>query len=101
MKMKINSVYTLCCDSFLVSDHVHDFVTCSCGEVSIDGGNDYRKRLGKKEYFLEILTTKDLTAFATKMVSLGCTALNKTSQTEQEIIREKFQKVFKQMEEKE
>lgn len=29
------------CKSIIESKHRHDYVTCSCGEISIDGGNDY------------------------------------------------------------
>jgi len=28
---------------------VHDFVTCTCGAVSVDGGHHYIRRLGNKE----------------------------------------------------
>ncbi len=29
------------CGDILESFHRHDFVACKCGEISIDGGNDY------------------------------------------------------------
>lgn len=29
------------CDSEIESKHRHDFVTCKCGEISIDGGRAY------------------------------------------------------------
>ena len=32
------------CGDVLVSGHVHDFVTCSCGAFSVDGGRCYLKR---------------------------------------------------------
>lgn len=31
------------CQEVLESFHRHDFVTCKCGEISIDGGQDYFK----------------------------------------------------------
>lgn len=31
------------CSDILESFHRHDFVTCKCGEISVDGGNDYYK----------------------------------------------------------
>lgn len=34
------------CNEVLVSYHRHDFVTCSCGASSLDGGNDYIRLLG-------------------------------------------------------
>jgi len=32
-----------CCD-IIESLHRHDFRTCKCGSVSVDGGQDYKKR---------------------------------------------------------
>lgn len=31
------------CESIIESFHRHDYVTCKCGEISVDGGNDYHK----------------------------------------------------------
>lgn len=33
------------CDDEIESTHVHDFVTCGCGSLSVDGGLHYLKRL--------------------------------------------------------
>jgi Zn finger protein HypA/HybF involved in hydrogenase expression len=45
-KMKIikNAVRCLTCGDTIESKHRHDFVTCSCGRISVDGGHDYLKR---------------------------------------------------------
>ena len=32
------------CDDIIESTHVHDFKTCKCGTVSVDGGHEYLKR---------------------------------------------------------
>ena len=32
-----------CCDE-IESKHRHDFVTCQCGAISVDGGKEYFKR---------------------------------------------------------
>lgn len=32
------------CAEVIVSRHRHDFVVCSCGATSVDGGNVYLKR---------------------------------------------------------
>lgn len=32
------------CGDIIESTSVHDFVTCSCGAVSVDGGRSYLKR---------------------------------------------------------
>jgi hypothetical protein len=31
------------CGDVIESKHRHDFVRCSCGEISVDGGKDYLK----------------------------------------------------------
>lgn len=43
-----NSAMCLKCKEVLVSRTRHDFVTCKCGAVSIDGGLDYRRVLAKE-----------------------------------------------------
>lgn len=49
MRIKIfeNKIKCNHCGDILISEHVHDFKTCSCGTVSIDGGKEYLKRLFK------------------------------------------------------
>lgn len=32
------------CKQIIESKYRHDFVTCKCGRVSVDGGKDYLKR---------------------------------------------------------
>lgn len=34
------------CGEFIVSKHRHDFVTCHCGCISVDGGQSYLRRAG-------------------------------------------------------
>lgn len=41
-----NAVICNKCDDFIVSKHRHDFVTCSCGAISVDGGQAYLRRVG-------------------------------------------------------
>lgn len=41
-----NAVICNKCDDFIVSKHRHDFVTCSCGAISVDGGQSYLRRSG-------------------------------------------------------
>lgn len=33
-----------CCGDVIVSRHRHDYVSCTCGSVSVDGGLDYLRR---------------------------------------------------------
>lgn len=37
------------CGDIIESKSVHDFVTCSCGSCSVDGGYDYLRRCGFPE----------------------------------------------------
>ncbi len=40
----INGAECLECDYFIRSRNQHDYVTCKCGGVSVDGGSWYAKR---------------------------------------------------------
>lgn len=40
-----NSAQCLECDTRIVSMTRHDFVTCRCGKVSVDGGHEYARRV--------------------------------------------------------
>lgn len=46
MKIILNSVKCKLCEDVLVSNNCHDFRTCKCGKVSIDGGTQYLRRIG-------------------------------------------------------
>ena len=39
-----NAVKCKICGDVIESVHTHDYKTCSCGAVSVDGGKDYLKR---------------------------------------------------------
>ena len=41
-----NAVSCLNCGDFIFSVHRHNFVTCTCGTISVDGGQDYLRRVG-------------------------------------------------------
>lgn len=41
------------CEDVIESKHRHDYITCSCGEISVDGGNDYmHARFNNPENFI-------------------------------------------------
>lgn len=42
------------CGDIIESVHRHDFVTCECGSISIDGGKDYLRRLGDPGDIIEL-----------------------------------------------
>lgn len=43
----LNMGFCPSCGDVLISTHVHDFRTCSCGKSSIDGGTDYIRVVGE------------------------------------------------------
>lgn len=43
-KIKKNAARCKKCGDVIESRHVHDFVTCKCGAISVDGGHYYLKR---------------------------------------------------------
>ena len=46
-KLTRNAVRCLRCNDQIESKHRHDFVTCSCGNISVDGGLAYQRLAGK------------------------------------------------------
>lgn len=45
-KILRNSVRCLKCQEQIVSSHAHDFVRCFCGNIAVDGGKEYLRRIG-------------------------------------------------------
>ena len=43
-KMICNKIKCKLCGDIIESKHTHDFVTCSCGACSADGGKEYIRR---------------------------------------------------------
>lgn len=43
-KITVNAAICKVCNDRIESTHRHDYVTCSCGNLSVDGGYDYLKR---------------------------------------------------------
>ena len=54
MKIIKNAIQCRKCGAIIESKHVHDFVTCSCGAIAVDGGHDYLRRCGYKEDIIEL-----------------------------------------------
>lgn len=48
-KLVRNRIQCNHCGDIIESKSVHNFVTCSCGRVSVDGGLDYAKRTAKEQ----------------------------------------------------
>ena len=53
-RIKVNKAQCLSCFGIIESKYRHDFVTCSCGKFSVDGGKDYLKRSGDFNSFAEL-----------------------------------------------
>jgi Zn finger protein HypA/HybF involved in hydrogenase expression len=44
VELLINAIQCKTCGVLIESVHRHDYQTCPCGSVSVDGGDAYRKR---------------------------------------------------------
>lgn len=53
MAILLNEVQCTQCDDIITSKHRHDFVTCKCGAVSVDGGMSYLRRVGDFKYMYD------------------------------------------------
>ncbi len=53
MKILFNSIQCLHCKQIINSRHVHDYKSCKCRLVAVDGGLDYLARTGSIEDFIE------------------------------------------------
>jgi hypothetical protein len=49
-----NKAKCLSCQDIIESQHRHDYISCFCGAISIDGGNEYWKQSGIEEDFQRI-----------------------------------------------
>jgi len=49
-----NALVCMDCDDLIESTYRHDFVTCKCGAISVDGGLDYLRRVGDFEKMIEL-----------------------------------------------
>jgi hypothetical protein len=62
MRVRIirNSIQCKFCDDVIESKHRHDFKTCKCGMVSVDGGHDYLRRCGDYGDWIELTETEEI-----------------------------------------
>jgi ribosomal protein L37AE/L43A len=57
-----NSAICKLCDTEIVSRYRHDFVSCDCGEIFVDGGTSYIRRGGRNlENIIDTSEYEDLT----------------------------------------
>jgi hypothetical protein len=50
----LNAVRCHTCGEVIRSKNRHDFVTCACGSISVDGGSWYLKRSGDLNNYTEL-----------------------------------------------
>lgn len=53
-KILKNSIQCKSCGDIIESKTVHDFVTCSCGRCSVDGGKEYLRRSAEKGSYVDL-----------------------------------------------
>lgn len=46
-KITVNKIRCRKCGDIIESKSVHDFRSCKCGSVAVDGGHNYLRRVGK------------------------------------------------------
>ena len=49
-----NAAQCLRCMDIIESKHTHDFVSCKCGRICVDGGLDYLRRVGDLDNFQDL-----------------------------------------------
>ena len=47
MKIIKNCIQCKACGEVIESKSIHDFVSCSCGKCSVDGGLEYLRRVAE------------------------------------------------------
>jgi len=50
----INKAKCTKCGDVIESKHIHDYVSCSCGNISVDGGSDYCRRSAKTNEYVDL-----------------------------------------------
>lgn len=49
-----NAVICMNCDDLIESKHVHDFKSCKCGKICVDGGHEYLRRVGDLDMCIDM-----------------------------------------------
>lgn len=62
-KLLVNKAMCNVCNDVLYSKHRHDFVTCTCGNLSVDGGEEYIRRVYNDKNFITELSLYDDDSF--------------------------------------
>jgi hypothetical protein len=103
-----NQAICVRCNDHIKSVHKHDFKSCVCGELSVDGGTDYLRRLGSPSQYRDTSITipeelpfKEAAQYLGVLVALGDTSVAGTTWLEgQMIAQEKNKPWFKRPKDK-
>lgn len=57
-KILHNRAQCMLCGDIIESTHRHDYVSCKCGEIAVDGGRSYLRRSAKN--FLNFLDLSEM-----------------------------------------
>lgn len=49
-----NAAQCLKCNDIVESVHRHDFRWCKCGAIAVDGGKEYRRRVGDLDAYKDV-----------------------------------------------
>lgn len=71
----INRAKCLKCGDIISSKYTHDFKTCSCGNLSVDGGLDYIRRDYKSDYYESTITEAEKIDKSDALFALGGSGL--------------------------
>lgn len=55
----VNKAQCRKCGDVIESKHVHDFRSCKCGAIMVDGGLDYIRRVGQLDQIIELSETHE------------------------------------------
>lgn len=47
------------CKDVIQSTSTHDFISCNCGAIAVDGGNQYLRAVGNQEDFIPLYVSTD------------------------------------------
>lgn len=59
IKIKHNKISCNKCGDVVESTHVHDFKYCKCGNIAVDGGREYLRRIGAIYDFTDLSEYED------------------------------------------
>ena len=54
LKIVVNRAQCKQCRDIIESTHRHDYISCRCKAIAVDGGHDYLKRVGNLDDVIEL-----------------------------------------------